>query len=81
MGPPRSGHRRGTPPTKVDTEEDPHPWKWTWKRTPPPEVDTEEDPPRSGCRRGGRGPAEKYCWASGRYALEKRLPCLLSFNF
>ena len=33
-------------------------------------------PPRSGCRRGGgRGPAEKYCWASGRYALEKRLSC------
>ena len=38
----------------------------------PPEVEAEEDPPRSG---GGRGPAEKYCWASGLYALEKRLPC------
>ena len=44
----------------------------------PPEVNTEVDPPRSGCRRGGgKGPAEKYCWASGRYALEKRLPCCL----
>ena len=38
----------------------------------PPEVNMEVDPPRSGCRRGGgRGTAEKYCLASGWYALEK----------
>ena len=68
------------------------PWKWRWKRTPPEMVVEEPPPPRSGHGRGppwkwmwkrtlpgsggGRGPAEKYCWASGRYALEKRLPCL-----
>ena len=63
------------------------PWKWTWKWTPNPmEVDTPEvnmevDLPGSGCRRGGgRGPAEKYCWASGWYALEKRLPCQCWFQ-
>ena len=44
----------------------------------PPEVNMEVDPPRSGCRRGGgRGPAEKYCWESGQYVLEKRLSCLM----
>ena len=57
------------PPPEVNTEVD------------PPEVNTEVDPLRSGCRRGGgRGPAEKYCWASGQYALEKRLPCCFVFH-
>ena len=50
------------PPPEVMVEEDP-PQKWWWKRTPPPQG---KDQTR---------PAEKYCWASGRYALEKRLSC------
>ena len=74
VDPPGSEH--GSGPQEVNMEVD------------PPEVNMEVDlprsehrsrsppPPRSGCRRGGgRGPAEKYCWASGRYALEKKLPC------
>ena len=62
----------------------------------PPEVVVKEDPPRSSGGRGhplgsgsGRGPppgkdqtrpAEKYCWESGQYALEKRLPCSICFD-
>ena len=76
------GSEHGSPP-EVNTEVDPLPEVNTWKWTPL-EVNMEVDPPpRSGCRRGGgRGPAEKYCWASGQFALEKRLPCkeeILSF--
>ena len=74
--PPRSGHGRGTPP-EVVTEEDPpevvmeedpphpevvvevDPQKWWWKWTPPQGKDQTR-------------PFEKYCWVSGRYALEKK---------
>ena len=54
------------PLPEVDAEEDPPPEVDTEKD--PLEVDTKEGPPP---RSGGRGPAEKYCWASGWYALEK----------
>ena len=60
----RSGSGRG-PPLEVVVEEDPLPKKWQWKRTPLPP---------SQCKDQTR-PVEKYCWASGRYALEKWLPC------
>ena len=61
---PRSGHRSGPPKLVMEVE--------------PPGSEHRNGPPRSGCRRGGgRGPTEKYCWASGWYALEKRLPCCI----
>ena len=51
------------PPPEVVVEED-----------PPPEVVVEEEPPPPA--KDQTRPAEKYCWASGRYALEKRLSCV-----
>ena len=45
----------------------------TQKWNPPRSEHGSGAPPRNRCRRGGeKGPAEKYCWASGRYALEKK---------
>ena len=93
--PPGSGSGRGPLPTEVVVEEDPlevvveeDPQKWWWKRTPlrsgggrgppsPTEVVVEEDPQGKDQTR----PAENYCWASGWYALEKRLPCLVIYFY
>ena len=66
-------------PLEVVVEEDP-PGSGSGKGPPPPrsgggggpqEVVVEDDlPPRQGPDQ--TRPAEKYCWASGRYALEKK---------
>ena len=71
MGPPGSGGGRGPPGSGSG-------------RGPPCRSGSRRGPPpRSG---GGRGPppgkdqtrpAEKYCWESGRYTLEKRLSCFV----
>ena len=85
MGPPRSGSGRGPPSPEVVVEETP-PKKWQWKRTPPRSGGGREPLPGSG---SGRGPpqgndqtrsAEKYCWASRCYALEKGFLVLSAFE-
>ena len=78
--PPRSEHGSGPPevntevdPLEVNMEVDPPEVN---TEVDPPEVNMEVDPPRSGC---GRGSAEKYCWASGQYALEKKTSLFAEF--
>ena len=66
--PPRSGGGRGPPSPEVVVEEDPPPPRSGSGRGSPPPPPQGKDQTR---------PAEKYCWASGRYALEKRLSCYL----
>ena len=66
-----------TPPTEVVVEEDP-PLEVVVEEHLPPEVVVEEDPPPPQGKDQTR-PVEKYCWASGWYALEKSLPCFFFF--
>ena len=89
MGPPRSGSGRGTS-LEVVVEEDPLrsgggrglPLEVVVEEDPP-RSGGGRGPPRSGSGRGPpppkdkdqTRPAEKSCWASGWYALEKKLTC------
>ena len=86
----QGGHGYPPPPQKWWKRTPPSPQKWWWKRTPhPPRSGGGRGLlPKSVCGRGphptpqGKDqtrPAEKYCWASGRYALEKRLSCVSNF--
>ena len=69
-------------PPEVVVEEDPPPMEVVVEEDPPevvveedpPEVVVEEDPPPPKDKDQTR-PAEKSCWASGWYALEKKLTC------
>ena len=73
MGPPKSGSGIGPPPPRSGSGRGPpgsgggrDPQKWWWKRTPG--SGSGRGPPQG---KDQTRPAEKYCWTSGRYALEK----------